>query len=203
MSVRNAPSRRVRKQSKFTPQYDGPIAGWAVNFIKKNFWRVGVQYEFEDLLQISYIIFLECAGRYPVKNARHFMALFKRCLSNRLHDIAEARTREHVAMVRDLPETTSYDEIVARHAGDMNNGGFLGVFVSEAPPDVRRVLTLLLDGNSKLADDCGACRGMSGETAWQHLFRLLESTTDRKHMAQYREMRKHKFIRDFRIHFGV
>lgn len=103
-----------RRKLKFIPRFEGPIEGWAKNYITKNRWRVEDYIDFDDLMQDAYEYFLIVRDRYPdITEPKHFMALFKRCLSNHFHDLSKTRTRHENTMAVETSEAsqTVADEV--------------------------------------------------------------------------------------------
>lgn len=100
-----------RKQLRFHPKFDGPIKGWAVNYINKNIWRVEQHLGFDDLLQDAFEYFLICKNRYSTaKNAKHFMSLFQTCFRNHFHDLARSRERNMGVLSQDILFTDNMNE---------------------------------------------------------------------------------------------
>jgi hypothetical protein len=83
-----------RVKFNFRPEWKGPIEGWTVNFVNKNIWRCGPDYDMEDLVQDAFLTYMMVRDRYPeVRTPQHFMALFKRCFGNHVHALANKRTK--------------------------------------------------------------------------------------------------------------
>lgn len=98
-----------RNRLEFFPKFDGPIKGWAINYINKQLWRMDSYIEFDDLLQDAFEYFLQVKKKYPdVDNPRHFMSLFQSCLRNHFHDLAKQRQR-HIT-IEDYCKDTSSEE---------------------------------------------------------------------------------------------
>lgn len=133
-------------EQTFIAQFDGAISGWAVNHIKKNYWRVGHLHDFEDLISDAYLKFLECKQRYEgeVTEPKHFMALFKRAFSNHIHDLSVKHTeiREHI--FDGYSEDLVFEDILAVCIGD-ENPGFMMALIDKAPPEVKLFINLLDD----------------------------------------------------------
>lgn len=131
-----------RKRLPWEPEWEGPIKGWTINFIKRNYWRVASHYEFEDLLQEAYIKYLQICNAYPnVMQPAHFMRLYQVALRNHMHDLANAVTREVTELVD--------PEVLGQVPAANGHYGFINTLVRQAPEEVKLFL-------EKLADDDGA-----------------------------------------------
>ena len=86
--------KRQRTRSRlFSPSFVGPVEGWVRNYIRRNAWRVPIDYGPDDLYQDAYAVFLRIADHYPdVRSPRHFMALFMRAYANHITNLSNART---------------------------------------------------------------------------------------------------------------
>jgi DNA-directed RNA polymerase specialized sigma24 family protein len=136
----------------YSPTYDGPIAGYVVNHLHKNYWKVARTMPREDVLQEAYVVFLRCKRAYPdMDTPQHFMALFKTAYGRHFIDLARADTAERV--VFELP---SYDNEDGHHelemAGDLNNDGELALLLEQAPSEVVSVLNLFLNAPQELLE---------------------------------------------------
>lgn len=79
---------------------DRILIGWMHTFAKKNWWRVVANdKEIEDLYQEGYMVYAKLQRVYGsgLKPA-HFMALFQRAYKNRIHDMAQERTKRRVEL---------------------------------------------------------------------------------------------------------
>lgn len=79
--------------------WEGVFENYARAFVSHNFWRVRYLFGNEaDAVQECAIVFWRCHALYQgkVREAKHFMALYKRALSNDWHVFArrDARIRE-------------------------------------------------------------------------------------------------------------
>lgn len=146
-------------------EWQGPIEGYTKNYLAKNYWRVASVMDWDDAMQESRAIFVECVIRYKdkVDNPAWFMSLYKTVLFSRFTNYANYATRQrHVVfehqLVRDDDEAdspiTQRDEV-----GDSDNNGYLATLVREAPADVKEVLALFLNAPVDLLE--------SAIAAWQ------------------------------------
>ena len=78
------------------PKWEGAILGWTIKFLKKAMRRICPLYEFEDALQEARMYFWICTQKYSdhITEPRHFMALYQRCLINRVNQISNYRTKK-------------------------------------------------------------------------------------------------------------
>jgi hypothetical protein len=84
---------RLREEPAWEPRWEDHEAA-ARNIIRKSVWRVAPLYSRQDLLSEAWIVFDRCVRRYPaVVDPPHFMVLFRRALTNTIHNMATRRTR--------------------------------------------------------------------------------------------------------------
>jgi hypothetical protein len=124
-------------------QWRGPLRQWAAKFIKKNQWRCDRIYEFDDLMQEAYLIFLRISEKYPhVVEPRHFMGLYKIALANWFHDQAaymKRKNTQHVDLNADALE------LCLGQTGELRHAGLLSILLDEAPQELRLALALLAE----------------------------------------------------------
>ena len=120
----------MKKTIPFTPRWQGPIQGHAVNTVKSFFPKLCADHEFDDLMQEAYIVFIKCSRRYKgvVDNPAWFMALFRNALRNKLINITgQCRYTLSLENLDDEPSIT-------------DNEGYLACVFSELPVQVRRLV---------------------------------------------------------------
>lgn len=73
----------------YRPRWEGEIQGYAYNSTRRYWPTLSRWYEWPDLMQEAYIVFMACERKYTgkVNRARWFMALFKTAWHNRLVNI--------------------------------------------------------------------------------------------------------------------
>lgn len=121
----------IRKVIAFVPRWQGAIEGHAVNSIKSFFPKLCADYEFDDLLQEAYIVFMKCKKRYAgvVDKPSWFMCLFSSSLRNRL-----------INMCVSCKHTYSLDDVsLDDEPATTLDVGYLSVVFSELPVQVRRL----------------------------------------------------------------
>ena len=80
----------MEKAIPFTPRWQGAIQGHAVNTARKIYPALVAEYEFEDLLQEAYLVFVKVKGKYPqVDTPQWFMSLFSRSLYRHFARLAD------------------------------------------------------------------------------------------------------------------
>lgn len=141
----------------FEPQFEGPIEGYVVNFLKKNYWRMAASLEYGDVMQEAKCLFLQLKAHYPrVDSPQWFMSLFKMSLTNLVHDLA---TKD--SMLREIPPLSSveiggddgsFGTMLDSIPGDTENLGMLSIMIRKAPEDVRSVLSLFLNAPQEIVD---------------------------------------------------
>lgn len=77
---------RRRPRLPFVPKWDGECKGYAYNAMRRFWPTLQPWYEWDDLMQEAFLVFLKCKRRYyaRVDTPQWFMALFKTSLHNRL-----------------------------------------------------------------------------------------------------------------------
>ncbi len=139
-------SKVKRQRLDFVPEFDGAISGWAVNHIKRNYWRVASRYEFQDLIQEAWIIFDRTRDHYPhVNNPAQFFSLFRTTFINHIHDLAINSMTERDLVVDVSDEDLSFEDILSNIVGDSPNAGFANVLFSQAPQELKLLLHSMLD----------------------------------------------------------
>ena len=134
--------RLKNRRLRFRPSFKGPIEGYLVNSIQKNLWRVDQVMTREDLYQDGLMIFCLIRQRYAhlVDNPKWFMALYKRALSNHIHDISKVQTKlaQLVELPIDIEDSTP----------SMAEAEAIGL-LADAPPEVSDVVRLFLHAPSE------------------------------------------------------
>jgi hypothetical protein len=142
-----------RRLRRFNYVLEGNIKGAALNFARKNYWRVKHLMDWEDYWQEIEILFLLVKDKYrfKVKNQAHFMALFLSTLRNWTSRVAtqrvgEKRTVTLSSMVMEQDEGSSEEElldaITRRYEPCV---GEFAVKMSEAPKEILSFLNLLMN----------------------------------------------------------
>lgn len=154
---------RLRVKLNYRPAFTGPIEGWLTNYLKKNYWRVDGYYEYEDVFQEAYIVFLRVSRKYPEVEARHFMSLFKTAWSNKFTDMTNVTSLNRAATP--LPEQDSGEESGYEVVGDLDNSGALLIALEQAPSEVRQVLKLLLAAPLEILELAQSCWRSNGKNS--------------------------------------
>lgn len=131
--------------SKFTPEFKGPIEGWVVNQLEREYWRVQSTMTRMDVMQEAYIVFDRVRRTYEgkIKEPKHFMSLFKTSWTRHFTDLSVTDSE---------CRTASVAESYADSAGELENEGYLRTLVRQAPAEVRLVLTMFLNAPQELVD---------------------------------------------------
>lgn len=147
--------------TEFNPAFKGPVEGYVVNFMNKNYFKVARTLERTDVMQEAYLVFMRVASKYPeVEAPQHFMALFKTSWYNHFTNLANADTASRV-MVQAISYTTDDgNELETEYLGELDNEGYLSVLVREAPSEVLQVLNLFLSAPQELLEQAlGSWKG--------------------------------------------
>ena len=133
--------RRVRARLAWAPVWDGKVQKWASYFIRKNQWRCDSVYEFDDLMQEAYLIYLRICDKYPkVIEPAHFLALFKRAMCNQIHDFSRVARKKRI-VIQDTTKDVS--ELFVNRVGEITNPGYMNILLSEAPEELQIALALI------------------------------------------------------------
>lgn len=85
---------RLKIRPKFRPTWEGIVEQWALAYCITHEWRTLPEFDRDDLSQEAFLIFsLVCDRYWEVRDAPHFMALFKICLINRINRLSNLRTK--------------------------------------------------------------------------------------------------------------
>lgn len=125
-----------------TAQMDTGARGWIVKTIRENYWRVADYYEFDDLVQDSYLVWKKIVDRYPdVTEPKHRMALFKTAFRNHIHDVSKKRTLyvERYTLEADMPVSME----TLREGDDGSQDPNAGLIVSQLPDKLKNMLARL------------------------------------------------------------
>lgn len=137
--------------STFT--FEGPIEGYVVNFLRKNYWKVERTVPRDDVMQEAHVVYLRCKRRYPDVEDKHFMALFKTAWSNHFTDLANEDTERRCEVSSSVHDDDDEHRVAyAEPCGATDNDGMLSVLVQQAPREVSMVLNLFLNAPQELLD---------------------------------------------------
>ncbi len=160
---------------------DEGMEGWTRQFIGKNLWRTKSQHDFEDLMNEAWIVFDKVSKKYADCTEKHLMALYKRALSNRIHDLAyEATRREFVDVNWSQDEEASLDNF---EAPKQTTNSELLQKVAEAGEIVSKVFTAAHNGKLKPKPLRGGVR----ETFNERFDRVLDLPTGTNSAHQFRQ----------------
>ena len=141
---------KIRERLNFEPEFNGRIAGWTTNYIHKNFWKFCSDYEFEDLVQEAYIKFLQCRDRYvSVRESKHFMSLYQTSVKNHFSDLAKKIRTGRQCVVFESEIGDEYLVALSTLAGHLDNDGPRNILIRQAPEEVRRLISSMLDGGAE------------------------------------------------------
>lgn len=136
------------KRVCWEPQWEGAIAGYAHNYCARNYWRVASFMDYEDMIQESYIKYLQCVRKYPrVVEPQHFMRLFQVALMNHFNTLSNKASEagDRVDSVQYDPDEGEERSIFDNMVGDVKHNGDLAVAYSQMPQEARQCLLLMLD----------------------------------------------------------
>lgn len=111
---------KLRYRIRWTPE----LEGFAYNSLRRYWPTLSPWYEWEDLMQEAFVVFLLCRKRYRgvVDNPAWFMALYKRSWLNRLFDLSADKPK--YSLIEDwslLEATAPATSCAATGLGDLVN----------------------------------------------------------------------------------
>lgn len=162
-------------------EFKGPIEGYVVNHMAKNYWRVERSMSQLEVLQEAWLIFNKCSNHYAdtVTEPQHFMALFKTAWERRFTTLTLIDTKHRHASIN----TDDGDAVDVETPGDLDNDGYLRVMISQAPREVSMVLSLFLNAPVELLDLAVAAWKDNGKRCAggnAHVAKLLGMPADSK-----------------------
>ncbi len=100
---------RIKKDLTLRFPWEGATEAWVRSTSSKQLWRVDGHMSYDDLIQEGYVVYMTCLQKYEHKanNQRWFMSLFMRAFTNRITDLANARTKYPDALDEDVMELES------------------------------------------------------------------------------------------------
>ena len=112
----------------------------------------------EDVMQEAFCVFLRLKRKYVVREARHFMALYKTSWGRTFTDFANADTHDRVC-VRNVIED---GDAVIVQLGELECDGYLATLIRQAPQEVLMVLNLMLRAPQEIvAEVLGSWNGQT------------------------------------------
>jgi hypothetical protein len=127
---------------KYTPRWPGSIQGHAINTVRSFYPALSAEYEFDDLMQEAYIVFMKVKKAFRDTednpcNPKWFMSLFSRSLHNKLINIKALSGRySSIELMHDDDEP--------RSNADEN---FLRLILQELPTEVQQLIDVFCFSN--------------------------------------------------------
>lgn len=127
------------KKLMFVARFPGPIQGHAINAARRFFPRLCADYEFEDLLQEAYLVFMKCKRKYAAKidNPKWFMAIFRVSLHNHF-----------INLTKKCGLCVSLETLIEGYAEPATeyDASYFRVLLKELPEEVRTLLASICNG---------------------------------------------------------
>lgn len=162
--------RAARSHSLIGPLLDKGGYAWLVNTARKNYWRVAAWMEVEDLIQEGQACYVKVRAHYPDQHPAVTMALFKSSYINRLHDLANRRTRQD----SEIPYCLMTEADVAFFENrQIDEFAELLRIAAEAPPVVGRLLMKLFENPVPLSQPYARKAHRTRETFNERLCRIV------------------------------
>lgn len=123
---------------------DAGARNWLFKHVNKNYWRVAVWVDYDDLIQDGYAEYCEVLKRYPQAiEPAHKMRLFQLCFRSKIEDLVRANTKQVDDARSDIVET--YDSPVMIIPDSSN----LHALLVKAPQAIKDALSLLIDEKAR------------------------------------------------------
>jgi len=152
-------------------KFKGEIEGYTVNYWHAQGWRLP-EYDQDDFMQMSWLVFAKCLEFYYDTEPKHFMALYKTALDRRVINLHKAYKRRLHTEPIECMMINDEDATI----GETENAGYLKRLVAQAPTEVRLVLNLFLSAPSEILEAAMlAWRGNGNVNAGgnEHVCKLL------------------------------
>lgn len=138
---------------KYEPCFTGAVEGYVTNFLRKNFWRVSHSMEYEDIKQEAALVFVQVRNAYPdVETPQHFMSLFKTSWFNHFTDLSNKDSALRTIVPECNCETEDNEPVTLEMVGDTDNQGMLHLMITQAPADIKQVLSLFIHAPVELLE---------------------------------------------------
>ena len=143
-------TRHKRERIVWSPVWGKEYEGWAISYLRAHKWRCDPMYDTDDLVQEAWLVFRHLADTYPrIIDPKHFMALFKRAVINKINDKSCRYSRRKGTV--EAPISTDVYEVFAGRIGEGTNGGYLAALLNEAPEELKLVLAMAAKGELDIA----------------------------------------------------
>lgn len=128
------------------PEFKGPVEGYTVKFLTRNFWRVRASMDMDDAMQEARCVFYKVIRKYKkVRAPEHIMALYKTAWSRRFTDLAHRDNSQRTEI--QVADLWSLERV-----GELDSDSMLGTMLQQAPTEIKTVLSLFLNAPSELLD---------------------------------------------------
>lgn len=131
----------VAQAPRFEPEFDGSLSAWAFTVALKQAWRTRPDYDVDDLMGEARFMFWKIRETYKdrVENQKHFATLFRTAFINRIHRLAELRSKNRSVPASVLsPRHDLFDGIRAKDDGVAE--AELNLLIASAPPEIKQLL---------------------------------------------------------------
>lgn len=178
-----------RKKPRREQYLDRGLKGWIITTAHRHAWRIPYWMDDDDLIQEAFICFTICKTRYAhrIEKRSHFMGLFKRIFLNRIHDLANQRSRieesgfGEIAASQIMPPDGSVEATLEWHGGIAEDQGELVSTLHNAPEEIRHLLAAIDTGELNQPYKKGGRNPKTGrfikyrETTSEYLNRILKT----------------------------
>jgi hypothetical protein len=147
----------------YEPKWDGPIAGYATSYMKRHYWRLQHSMDWEDVMQECRCLFYKLDRTYgdEVDTGAWFMGLYKTSLTRLVNDLSKEDTYlRHCIRETELSDDDS--EWMSSRISTEDNEGTLNCLITDAPDEVRAVISLFLQAPPQVYEQASLAWQMTG-----------------------------------------
>lgn len=128
------------------PPFEGTLEGFTKKYLNSHGWRLQSAFEFDDLMQEAYIVYLKCKRAYEGKidNAAWFMGLYKSSLARRVHDLSKETTviNELVPLEQSV-NGDDFNLLDVLSLVQSETDGYMEILKRQMPEELRAVFSFL------------------------------------------------------------
>lgn len=132
---------RIKGRHPFRPRYSAYLEGYVVKFVRRSWPSMRNVYEFEDLLQEAYLVFLRCKRRFKPYGNNHaalFTAYYKQALFAHFASLATRAPRYNYVELEEHMQDHSFEDpgLIVEYT----------TLLQRLPGEMQEVLELLTEG---------------------------------------------------------
>jgi len=142
--------------------FKGPIEGFVINYLKRNYWRVSALWTYEDAFSEAQVLFYDLYNRYvthgKVDNIKWFMTLYKKSFINLIHSqsVKDSTYRETIIPINTFVTSDSeLAELESRLFGiepSSEKSVTLKLLIEQAPNEIKTLVSVIAKAPAELLD---------------------------------------------------